>query len=732
MKKLFTILFLLSALPGWAQNQLQGVVLERGTQTPVVGAYVLWPDGKTNAFTDAEGAFTIAIPEPVPRFLIVSHVAYGQDTIPYKGQQKLTVSLQPIVSLGEAKVVEKRETLQKFLYKDQNLEVMTEGELQKAACCNLSESFSTNATVDVAFSDAVSGAKQIRMLGLDGVYTSMMVENMPSLRGLASAYGLQYVPGPWMEAVAITKGTGSVVNGFEGVTGMINLEYKKPDEMPDLFVNLFTSAQGRLEANVLSGRKLNDKWSVGLLTHASGTVREIDQNEDNFLDQPLQRQFNAMARWKYKGKRLRHQFYLSGLHEYRQGGDIRMEAWDPDFTTNLWGMSIDVTRFDAGAKFGYLFPEQPYRSLALITNASWHDQETFFGRQEYAATQGSLISRLVYQSIIGNTQHTFRTGLSFVGDTYHERFNALGWVNTELIPGAFFEYTYQPMETFTLLPGIRTDYHSDYGLFVLPRLHVRWNPAPGMVLRGGGGRSFRSPHAIAENLPRLYSGRELVLAEDPQAEVAWNYGVNWTQTFRIKDMESSFSLDLFRTDFTNQYILDYYSSPTEIGVYNIEQSFANVAQAEFTIEPVERMSVRLAGKWQQVERFYQNELLPVPYIAEYRGLVNVGYNTKYEKWSFDVTGQFVGPQALPAPAGELLADEGVADYSPSFGMVNSQITRRWKRLQLYAGGENLFNYMQPNPVLNTESPFSEEFDASHIWGPVLGRRVYAGLRYTLD
>lgn len=697
----------------------------------------------------------------MPAQVVASYVGFRSDTIWVTNQTSLQIRLEPQASLDEVEV----KSGATFISREnpQKVETITTKELQKAACCNLSESFSTNASVDVSYSDAVTGAKQLQMLGLDGVYAQLNTENIPSIRGLSTVYGLSYIPGTWISSIDVGKGAGSVVNGYESITGQINVELQKPETSDQLYFNAYVNDMGRTELNLNLAQPLSKRWSTGLLLHTSRMGDELsgkmDRNGDGFLDTPMFTQYNAVNRWKYNGERLQVQLGVKALYDKREGGqtayydpkqrqtDTLQIADDHDHTgtghivtdsgvyelrdRRYYGTQTQTKRLEAFSKIGLLFPNQPYKGVGLILSASHYEQDAFFGLNTYDGRQRTLYGNLIYQSIIGNTNHQVKLGASYLLDAYNEAYRDSSFARTESVPGVFGEYTYILPEKFTAVLGLRTDFHNLYGTFVTPRIHLKYDLSPRTALRVSAGSGFRTPNPIAENTAALISSRQVVVDGSIKPERAWNYGVNLTHEYQLFNRNGLVSLDFYRTDFTNQLITDLDSDPQQIRFYNLNgKSFANSFQAEVQYEPVKALDVKLAYKFYDVQQTIGNQLLERQFVSRHRALLNLAYATKFDKWKFDFTTQWYGSKRIPGTATNPTEFQRAA-YSPDYFLFNAQVTRAFKQWDVYVGGENLGNFTQANPIIAADQPFSPNFDASLVWAPVYGRMIYAGVRFRI-
>ncbi len=487
------------------QAVLRGTVgeLANGKRIPLVGATVLWLGSTVGTVTDADGQFQLAILAGYTR-LIASYVGYKPDTITVDNPETellLTLrserTLQEVTVSGAPGQIDRASTIQ--------TEFINQRTLAKAACCNLSESFETNASVSVSYSDAVTGSKQIQFLGLGGQYVQTNVENIPTVRGLATTFGLNYIPGTWITGIDVGKGAGSVVNGYESMSGQMNVELQKPDDENKLFLNGYVNSFGRLEGNVNWSQPLSKKWSMGVLGHASTLRTEIDQNKDGFRDLPLYTQVNAVNRYKYSGERFMAQFGVKALYEDRDGGQLSR------FGASRYQFLNSTKRLEVFSKTAKLYPDKPYKGLGLILNGVHHDQTGRFGFSPYNGLQQTFYANLIYQSILGTTNNAFKAGLSYLLDDYREQFRAINTARTESVPGAFLEYTYTYPEKLTLVLGGRLDYHNLFGAQWTPRAHLKYNVSNNVTLRGSAGRGFRTANPFAENFGYFVSSRSVFL-----------------------------------------------------------------------------------------------------------------------------------------------------------------------------------------------------------------------------
>ena len=719
MKKIIGIaIVLIVSLNLKAQNQIEGKVLELskdGNVVPIFGANVYWEGTNIGTTTDIKGVYYIDEAISFPANLSVSYVGYTFDSKEII-DDKYIFYLKSIVELDAVQVKGKVNTTKFSTINAINTQTISTGELQKAACCNLSESFSTNATVDVSFSDAVSGAKKIKMLGLDGKYMQITQEAIPLIRGLSSSYGLNYVPGTWIESIQVLKGAGSVVNGYESFTGQINLEYFKPETADKLYWNVYTNTDQKIENNFAIAR-LSGDWSSNLFTHLAYQPEGLDHNGDGFMDVPNVKNLNILNRFVYEGSDIfRAQLYVKGLYEDRVGGQTS------NFT-NPYKVDVHNDMIEVATKTG-LRPNKDGSSLGLQTAFRRHNQTAQFGNNLYDGLQESVFLNLIRQ--IKLNKSTLKYGFNYNSDRYTESFNESISNRVDLVSGLFTEYTHKVDEYFTIVAGFRSDYHNTSSMHYSPRLNVRYNPTEDLALRFSAGKAFRIANVFVENANFLASSRDVEVAEELLPEEAWNMGVNFTYCFYLMGREGVINADVYRTDFENQVVVDAEQEGMLL-FYNLTgSSFANTMQIDLGYELFDRFDMKLAYKINDAQTTYgDGQQKQVPLAPRVRALLNLAYATNLDKWMFDVTANYVGESRIPSHP------EINEEFSEPFMLYNAQITKKFNYFDVYLGGENLLSYTQDNPILDAQNPHSDIFDASLIYAPIHGRMIYVGFRYKL-
>lgn len=734
-----------------APETIKGTVYEYNNDKKLVAvpyANIYWLDTHKGTSTDEKGMFVLEKPNKKQANLVVSFVGYKNDTILVNNDKKeIKIVLTNNTELSEVTISGGMEGAYISRLKPIKTEVITQAGLNKLACCNLSESFENSATVDVGYSDAVSGAKQIQMLGLAGIYSQLMWENIPFLRGLSSSYGLSYVPGSWMESIQISKGTSSVINGYESLTGQINVEYKKPQTAKPFFLNYYISSELKNELNVFSTHKINKNLSTMLMGHGSFMGTKWDENNDGFMDQPKLNQINLFNRWAYEGDGYHSILGFNFVNENRNGGQMDYDENIHRNDTLKYGIGIKNQRFQLFTKNGFEIKGMDETSLGIQAAATYHKQDAYFGLTNYNGTQKSLYLNAIFQSEITH-RHLYSLGFSYQYDNYEETYSKLKANKTydtsynrpriESVPGVFAQYTYEIPEKLTVIAGIRADFNSYYRTFITPRLHIKWNVTNSATLRASAGKGYRSASIFSENMGYLASSRTVMIVDNLDLEEAWNFGINFSKCWEFKEnRKATFTIDFYRTEFINQVVVDIDHSMHHVDFYNLGfnntggKSYSNSLQAEFNIDAFKRFNIAIAARMNDVKVDYLNGTMEKPYVSKYKGLLTMSYATKYDKWMFDFTLQLNGKSRLPnmkmAPAAPIYDN-----YSPAYAFLLGQITRKFRNFDVYIGSENMADYMQHDPIMGASKPFSNAFDASMIWGPIMGRMFYGGIRWTIN
>ena len=711
------------------------------------GANIYWQGSNIGEISDSAGNFTIKKTDEHNK-LITHFVGYLSDTLTLsENDSTVRITLSGINTL-QGVTVNSDETsyisIQPIF-----TQVITSDGLRKAACCNLAESFESNTSVDVSYSDAVSGAKQIQMLGLDGKYTQIMLGNTPYIRGVATPLGLLYVPGTWMESISISKGTASVVNGYESITGQISIIYKKPETNKEkVFINAFLNTQLRNELNFNTRIPVKENVSTMILGHVENTPLRMDHNQDGFMDAPLNTHVNLMNRWDYAiPNKLSGHLLYSYLYDNRLSGENNVRRTDKG-STDRYCIGIQNHRFNLIDKNG-IFLKGENESIGSIVSFTFHDYDAYYGLKAYQARQLSGYVNVFYENYLDKrNRHKIDAGLSCNVDYFFEWYQLLTihipeanyrFKHTEIVPGAFAQYCYILKDKLAVIAGFRLDYNNLHGLFWTPRMHVKWQFTPTGSLRFAAGKGYRTPHPLMENTGLMASGKTLVITENPQAEEAYNAGVNFTQLFNIKNQQCSFMIDYYFTYFVHQNIADIDQDYYTVYFRNTHnKAYSHAVQAELQLHPVKRMEITAAYRYTLTKENINNTARTKALLPPHKALLSMSYATKFERWKFALTLQFHSQSSLPDAYvtffnshPELLPEELKKMKTPAYFGLSAQITRKFKYIEIYVGGENLTNYRQKTPILDAADPFGTTFDASMVWGPIMGIMGYVGIRFTM-
>lgn len=738
IKSLLILSLLSFATMGFAQNFIEGTVYEEsenGVKTPLPGVNVYWKIVNEGTVTDANGHYKIPLHERIG-CLVFSCISYENDTVHHMVEpQHYDHVFSTVHMLNEVEIATRQKAQYINSIDPRQIEHITSEALRRCACCSLAESFETNASVDVAYADAVTGAKQIELLGLSGLYTQMMTENMPNFRGLASAFGLSYVPGTWMHGISVSKGASSVRNGYESISGQINVDFKEPeaDKSEQVFVNLFANTMAMTELNFNTRVKIGKNDGLMLLGHVGYNPMKMDGNGDGFMDDPITKQYSAFLRYNHPNTgHFGCKLGVKALKESRLSGQMDFDpAHRLDTDYYLYGIGINTERYEAFAKTGFIF-DRPETSLGIQQQLTYHKADSYYGLADYNATQLSYYANVLFDSYIVNTNHKYSVGASYSYDNYQESLNDSLMPREEQVPGAFAEYVFSDDHHWTVIGGIRADYNTYYDrLFYTPRLHVRFRTDNELALRLSAGKGYRSPNVLAENSTILASSRQLIFLDTPKMEEAWNFGINLSKHFDVGEKEFQVLVDAYRTDFVNQIVIDRDADAHQIRVYNLDgKSYSNCAQIQLDYELFRNFDVSAAFRFTDVKMTINDTLREKPFVNRYKGLLTLSYAPG--TWQFDLVTQFNGDSRIPDLSGNAtaVADGQMMERSPFYVMMSTQITKKLgEHWEIYVGGENLTNYKQSHPLVAANDPFGNDFDAAMVWGPLSGIRGYLGVRF---
>ena len=620
-----------------------------------------------------------------------------------------------------------------------NSDMINATELLRAACCNLGESFTTNPSVDVNYADAATGAQQIKLLGLSGTYVQMLTENIPNYRGAAAPFALGYIPGPWMQSIQVSKGASSVKNGYESITGQINVEFKKPQATPFADANLYYNTKGKLEANVGANLHLSNRWRTALLGHYEILDKAHDDNGDGFADLPKIRQGSLQSRWAWMGDHYVFQASVKGLKEHREGGQIGHHIESDEECHNTDPYLIDITneRYEAFTKNAYIFDKERATNVALILSGSLHHENAGYGYKLYNTNQRNGYASLMFESDFG-AHHNISTGISLNHDLYDQRYRLVNDIEAqelttyedETTPGVYVQYTYKLGEKLTAMGGLRWDHSNIYGGFLTPRMHLRYSPNDIVTLRGSVGKGYRINHVLAENNFLLASGREIVIDRNLDQEEAWNYGISAALKIPIGEKTLELNAEYYYTSFEHQLLVDLDTDPHVVHFTNLNgDSYSHTYQVEATYPFIKGLTLTATYRRTNVKSTYNGVLREKPLTNKYKGLLTASYAPGLGKWQFDVTLQLNGGGRMPTAYTTETGQSSWGERYKSYEQLSAQVTRFFRHWSIYAGGENITGFKQKNPIIGADNPWGSNFDSTMVWGPVHGALYYIGVRF---
>ena len=781
MRKSIIILLAIMCLPFVASAQkLTGKVVDATTQQALIGASLFWKNTTAGASTSATGEFTI---KRVHGFetLVVNYLGYDTRELELtdKDVHEIVVELQPSAVGIDAVVIEsaQRGNYAKTTGITRDEQISFAG-LCKMACCSLAESFENSASVTVGYSDAISGARQIKMLGLAGTYTQILDENRPIMQGAGAAYGLSYTPGMWLNSIQVSKGVSSVTAGHEAITGQINLEHRKPTDDERLFLNLYFDTELRPEINISSAIPLTKDKSLSTVIMAHGSMHPTshDANGDNFVDMPKSHQINVANKWLWQtenGVQLRwgwkylQENRLGGSHDYKKDMYEDMVA-NPLQNPTLYGSNIFNRNINAYAKLGLpVGPERTFtgdpndavqNNFAMILDYDNYLTDSYFGINTVDVLEHTARFNATYAHYF--SQHS---SLNVGASAYMRRMNndylqqRIGDDNlptrswdfvgqaTLLEPGVFAEYTYQLEDKFSLVVGLRGDYSTVRGEYyydakdkflVTPRSHIRWAITPRTTLRASAGMGYRRQNLVTDNIWMMTTSRNIDASRlNDDMESAATFGGSLSQTFPLAgDDQATISFDYFRTQFFNTMVFDQETADNSILIYNSNgKSFTDNYQVDFNWTPFKGFDLfatfRYTNAKMTLEQGGEQVLVERPLTSRYKGLINIQYAVR--RWVFDVTAQLNGPMRLPELDGNLVKAVENPELSPVYPMFFAQVSYKMSNLTIYAGCENIANYKQMQPIQGFEAPYAEGFNSSMVWGPLSGIKGYVGIRLNI-
>ena len=741
MKSILILTFILLQLKGITQN-VSGVVLNDNSE-PIEGAQVFWLGATEAVSTNSKGRFEILAANPVSPKLIASFVGYLTDTIEISGISFVEFRLKQNLSLKEVEISEKRDGIFISDINPIKTEQITQTELTKAACCDLAGCFETQTTVQPQTTNVITNSKELRILGLSGVYNQVLIDGFPLIQGLSYTYGISSIPGTLVDNIYVSKGANSVLQGFESISGQINVETKEPDNTDRLLLNAYLNNFMEKHINANYAFKRN-KWSNLTAVHTIQPASRIDRDKDNFLDLPLLTRYMVSNKWKYGDENatgFNSRIGLRFLNETRDGGQTNFNSDEHLGSTSIYGQHVGINQPEAWTKTAYHFNDK--HQIVAFASAYHQQQNSYFGTVKYNAQQTNVYGNVQHE--LTYADHVLKSGISYrylnlsediaFTDTMLPRTYAGNYSRTEQIPGVFAENTLRLFDDkFTWIAGFRADKHNMFGVQLTPRTLVKWDITPKTILRANIGTGWRTVNLFSENIGLLISSRDIVFAEELRPEKALNTGINITQKFETADENLSgyFSADFYHTNFQNQIFPDYDSDPQKAIIQNFEgTSISNGFQAELSVKVYQRFEFKTGYNFLDVFRKTGDSISLLPFNPRHKVLSTFSYKPLTEKFHIDLNMHWYGEQRLPNTQSNP-TEFRRPDFSKPYTVLNAQFTYSFRSFEVYAGCENIFDFRQLQPILSWQNPFSPYFDTSSVWGPTRGRELYMGLRFRIS
>ncbi len=738
MKIYLIIIGLLLSINVSAQ-MISGKVTDDNNE-PLVGANVYWLDTTIGVSTDEEGQFELSVENIFNKKIIVSFVGYSSDTVEVNNQSFIAFTLQKTQMFDEVVVQGRRDGIILSNLNAIKTEQITETELKKAACCDLAGCFGTQASVQQQTTNIITNSKELRILGLSGVYNQVLMDDFPMIQGLSYTYGISSVPGTLVNTIYVSKGANSVLQGYESISGQINVRTKEPDQTDKLLLNVYINSFLEKHFNANYAFK-KGKWSNLTAFHTVQPARKTDRDEDNFLDLPLLTRYMLFNKWKYRNENevgWSSKIGLRFLREQRIGGQMNFNASTDKGSSDVYGQTINFNQPEIWNKTTYRFNNQ--HAIVFLGSSFYQDQNSFFGTTKYNAQQASFQSNLRYE--FDYSAHNLKTGISFrylnlnenidfTNENVIQNYNG-NYQRKEYIPGIFVENTLHFFgDKLTWIAGIRGDHHNQFGFRLTPRTLLKYDITPKAVIRANIGTAWRTVNLFSENINLLVSSRDIIFEEALQPEEAINYGVNITQKFGENNLSGYISADYYHTNFQNQIFPDYDSDPTKAIIKNYTgTSISDGFQAELFLKIWERFELKTSYNYLDVYREVGDVKKRLPFNSKHKVLTTFSYRPLHNKFHFDMNLHWLGEQRLPNTASNPVEYQN-PDFSKPYTLVNAQFTYNFKNFEVYTGCENIFDFRQKQPIISWQNPFGPYFDTSSVWGPTRGREIYLGFRYYL-
>lgn len=705
---------------------------------PLEGAVIKVMNTQDRVLTDSKGKFSLNIKNFQDERIIVSFTGYETDTVNLNNKNYVEIILESNLTTEQ---IEVEDELNSIYISDghSKTEVVTQAELKKSACCDLSGCFGKNTSIDVAVTDILTNTKELKVLGLEGAYTQILVDNLPIMTGLITKFGVTSIPGTLIDKITISKGSNSVLQGYESISGILNVLLKDYHSSERLLANGFINSGLEKQLNLNSTLKLN-KWSTLFAFQTVQQGLRMDDNNDGFLDAPLTTRYMFFNKWNYglsEDDKVNITFAAKFLDEKRIGGQKNFNIDVEKGSNSVYGQTVDLQNGDIYGRMSYMFNNE--NQFKFFFSGSFLNQNSYIGTTLYNAKQRNLYINTLYEFPVYKESY-FRLGAGYKKQTIEENISINStvnktyggdYLNDESIPGIFTETSLNLEKlNMSVIGGIRFDYHNKYNLITTPRFLLRFQLTPQTVIRASAGTGFRVANLFSEYPSFLASGKNITFDGEMKPEKMFNYGFDILQYFNFGYVSGNINIDFYRTDFRNKIIPEYGILPQTYTFSNNSEAGSNVLQAEISSVIYRNVDFRFAYKLIDIFYYKNGNKYQMPFNSKHRILTGLSYSPASKSFVVNMTLQWFGNQSLPSTINDPVQFR-INDESDSYTMLNFQFTKNFKYLELYTGVENILNHKQSNPIIDYENPFSKFFDTSFVWGPVRGREFYAGFRFLL-
>ncbi|HEX6058335.1 MAG TPA: TonB-dependent receptor [Gemmatimonadaceae bacterium] len=703
---------------------IEGVV--RAGERPVPFAQLAVEGTTHGAVADSGGRFRLAALPAGRQLLLVRAIGHrplrravqlapGEHRIVDLELEAVGTSLGPMVTTATLKETYVAESPVK-------VDVVTARVLERNASHNLMENLSFVNGLTQQVDCGVCFTNNIRINGMDGPYTAMLIDGAPVMSALATVYGLNGIHPSIIQQVEVSKGPSSTLFGSEAMGGVINVITKDPRFAPRASLDAYATSNGETSLDFALAPDAG-----GARTLLSGSLaytgRVVDENGDGFGDLPLMRRAALFGKW-------------AGGTAARRTLELSVRYWYEDRANGVAGF----TRADRGSdvRYGeailthhaslvgaYRFPGER-RPLKLDVALDWHDQDSWYGTQPFAATQGVGFAQLLWNVPLGRHDVLLGTTLRLHG--YEDSSAVHATRERRVVPGVFAQDELTLSRRWTLLAGLRADHHEAHGTIASPRIALRWEADEHTTLRLNAATGFRVVNLFTEDHAALTGAREVVLDEalDPERSVSVTASLQHLVHVLGTPDALVVDLDVFHTRFSNRIVADYDRDPDLVVYANLDGHALTrglSASVQYA-DPLRPLSGSIGVTLQDARIVEPHATRRLPFAPSTQLVLALALESDERGLTLDWTARALGPMALPR-------SEGLPSRSPWFSEHHLQLTKSLgEALRIYAGVKNLFGWVQRDAIVAPDDPFGDRFDTTRVYGPLQGRRLIAGARWS--